>query len=184
MTNRTEVLLKDLTPDMIRVQSDHAKEIMPPGAGERDPAGLSLDQICYLKLATAEQLHALRRVFPAALAWVEWPEAVNKNRERMRRALRRPRLGPLSLIPENARRFIFEIAAVQSLFAVAGIADGGGKYYRSLSSCVVLALCPLSSGKGGEVVKEPPEEWFPVVQTAAQLTTLCDCPDCEARNRP
>jgi hypothetical protein len=183
MTNRTEVLLKDLAPDTIRIQSDHAKEIMPPGAGECDPAGLPLDQICYLKLATAEQLHALRRVFPAALAWVEWPEAVNKNRERMRRALRRSRTGPLPLIPENARRFIFETVAITALFTAAGIVDGG-KYYRSLSSCVVLALCPLSPGKGGEVVKEPPEEWFPVAQAAPQLATPCDCPDCEARNRP
>lgn len=179
MTNRTEVLLKDLAPDLILVQSDHAKEIMPPGVGERDPLTLPLNQVCYLKLVTAKQLHALRRVFPSAVAWVQWPEAVDRNLERMRRAMRTGRPGQLALIPENARRFVFESATIKALFTATGIVNGA-KYYRTLSSCIVLALYPLSPAMSGEVVKEPPEDWFPAVQPS----TPCICPDCEARNRP
>jgi hypothetical protein len=183
MNKRTEVLLKDLDPDTILVQSDRAKEIMQAGTGEHDLLTLPLDQACYLKLATAEQLYAIRRAFPHAIAHVEWPEAVDRNRERMRRALRTARAGPLELIPENARRFVFEADAIKSLFTAAGIV-GGAKYYRALSSCHVFSLCPVPPGKEGEVVKEPPAEWFPRAVSYEQAQAPCDCPDCEARNRP
>jgi hypothetical protein len=183
MTNRTEVLLKDLTPDMILVQSDHAKETMPPGAGECDPAGLPHDQVCYLKLATAEQLHALRLVFPHAIAVIEWPESVARNRERIRRSLRRARPGPQHLIPEYGRRFVFETAAVLALFAACQVADAG-KYYRVLDSCAVLATSRPPAGAEEAILKEPPGEWFSGPTRYEQAHAPCDCPDCEARNRP
>jgi hypothetical protein len=176
MNTRTEVLLKDLTPDLILVQSDHAKEIMPPGAGERDPRTLSVDRVCYLKLATAEQLHALRRAFPHAIAVVEWPEAVARNREKIGRALLRRRGPPPSLIPQYGHRFVFETAAVLALFTACQVADAG-KYYRSLDSCTVLAISRPAAGAEEAILKEPPAEWF-----AGPMN--CDCPDCEARNRP
>jgi hypothetical protein len=176
MMNRTEVLLKDLAPDLILVQADHAKEIMPPGAGERDPAGLPRNQVCYLKLATAEQLHSLRRVFPHAIAVVEWPEAVARNREKIVRALLRRRGQPLSLIPEHGCRFVFETAAVLALFTACRVADAS-KYYRSLDSCTVLSMARPAAGAEEAIFKEPPAEWF-----AGPMN--CDCPNCEARNRP
>jgi hypothetical protein len=173
MTGRTEVLLKDLGPDLILVRADQAKERMSGLAGERAVVALGPDgtavlslppaNLCYLKLATGEQLQALRQSFPAGAALVEWPEAVERN---ARQSLRRPtRLTTQKVIPSRGHRFIFDKEAILKLLEVVGIKEPG-KYLRGLDTCRVVNVAAVPADyKAAD--KEPPEKWFPDVAGAA-----------------